>query len=684
MRRHERDRGHDAGTLLEVTDLVKHFPIKRGVLIDREVDQVRAVDGVSFKVERGETLGLVGESGSGKSTACRAVLQLIEPTSGSVRFEGREIAGLGRREMRPLRREMQMIFQDPYASLNPRKRVGQIVGDPLKRQGVASGSELRRQVQELLERVGLSSEHYNRFPHEFSGGQRQRIGIARALALKPKLVICDEPVSALDVSIQAQIVNLLDDLQDEFGLAYLFVAHDIGVVRHISDRIAVMNEGKIVEQGSADQVCEQPEGRLHEEAAGGGADPGPAREPRAGPKPVKDAQPRVASAAVDLPLSPPIKPQLALTRKALPDGEEWAYEPKLDGFRAIVFVDGDESYIQSRGGKDLNRYFPELEFAPGRWVLDGELVIRDADGNLEFDSLQERIHPAQSRIELLSKEIPAGYIVFDLLAEGDEALLERPLRERRERLEAIAAKAGLELTPLTTDTAQAEKWLGSIEGVMAKDLDRALRPRQTQGDGEGQARADDRLRGDGLAAGQRGGHGRLADPRPLRRRRACAPSATSPASAPPPNAACGRCWRRWRRARAATAEPSRWTGGRDLEWVELRPELVIEVGYDHAASGRIRHGARFHGSGTTKSRPSAASSSWTKALLKRWSWSLRGGRSPAGPALWPALSRAAAAAGRPGCRWGRAPAWPSCGSRSRRRGRRSGRRRRSGTGPGCR
>jgi oligopeptide transport system ATP-binding protein len=244
--------------LLEVTDLVKHFPIKRGILIDREVDQVRAVDGISFRVERGKTLGLVGESGSGKSTACRALLQLIKPTSGSVKFEGREIAGIGRREMRPLRRDMQMIFQDPYASLNPRKRVGQIVGDPLKRQGIASGSDLRGQVQELLERVGLSSEHYYRFPHEFSGGQRQRIGIARALALKPKLVICDEPVSALDVSIQAQIVNLLDDLQDEFSLAYLFVAHDIGVVRHISDRIAVMNQGKIVEQGTADEVCETP------------------------------------------------------------------------------------------------------------------------------------------------------------------------------------------------------------------------------------------------------------------------------------------------------------------------------------------------------------------------------------------------------------------------------------------
>jgi oligopeptide transport system ATP-binding protein len=246
------------GRLLEVEDLVKWFPIKSGLLVDRTVDHVKAVDGVSFHVERGETLGLVGESGSGKSTACRAVLQLLKPTSGSVRFEGREIAGISRREMRPLRSEMQMIFQDPYASLNPRKRVGQIVGDPLKRQKAASGAELRKRVQELLERVGLSSEHYNRFPHEFSGGQRQRIGIARALALKPKLVVCDEPVSALDVSIQAQIINLLDDLQDELGLAYLFVAHDIGVVRHISDRIAVMYEGEIVEQGSADQVCEHP------------------------------------------------------------------------------------------------------------------------------------------------------------------------------------------------------------------------------------------------------------------------------------------------------------------------------------------------------------------------------------------------------------------------------------------
>jgi oligopeptide transport system ATP-binding protein len=247
-----------AEPLLEVTDLVKHFPLRRGLLIDREVDRVRAVDGVSFSLDRGETLGLVGESGSGKSTLARTVLQLLAPSSGSVRFEAREIAGLSRRQMRPLRRQMQMVFQDPYASLNPRRRVGQIVAEPLKLQGEASGSERRRRVQELLERVGLSPEHYDRFPHEFSGGQRQRIGIARAIALRPKLIVADEPVSALDVSIRAQIVNLLADLQEELGLACIFVAHDIGVVRHVSERIAVMHEGKIVEQGPADQVCDRP------------------------------------------------------------------------------------------------------------------------------------------------------------------------------------------------------------------------------------------------------------------------------------------------------------------------------------------------------------------------------------------------------------------------------------------
>jgi oligopeptide transport system ATP-binding protein len=246
------------GALLEVRDLVKHFSIKTGVIFDHEVGRVRAVDGVSLSVQEGETLGLVGESGSGKSTLGRTILQLIPPTSGSVRFEGQEIVGLRGHAMQAVRREMQMIFQDPYASLNPRQRVGQIVGTPLRIHGLASGDTLKRQVNELLERVGLGPEHYNRFPHEFSGGQRQRIGIARALALRPKLIIADEPVSALDVSIQAQIINLLEDLQDEFKLTYIFVAHDLGVIRHVSDRIAVMYLGKIVELGPADAVFSNP------------------------------------------------------------------------------------------------------------------------------------------------------------------------------------------------------------------------------------------------------------------------------------------------------------------------------------------------------------------------------------------------------------------------------------------
>jgi ATP-dependent DNA ligase len=296
---------------------------------------------------------------------------------------------------------------------------------------------------------------------------------------------------------------------------------------------------------------------------------------------------------VDLPLSPPIKPQLALTRKALPEGEDWAYDPKLDGFRAIVFVDGDEFYIQSRGGKPFNRYFPELEFAPGRWVLDGELVIRDADGNLEFDAMQERIHPAQSRIELLSKQIPASYIVFDLLAEGDESLLERPLRERRERLEAIAAKAGLELTPLTSDAEQAERWLDSIEGVMAKDLAAPYVP----GKRKGMAKVKRERTIDCVVMGWRPGKEEgtvgslilgLYDGDELRTVGHI--SGFSKAAKQSMRAMLAPL----ETGESGTAEPSRWTGGRDLEWVELRPELVIEVGYDHAASGRIRHGARFH------------------------------------------------------------------------------------------
>jgi oligopeptide transport system ATP-binding protein len=250
------DRGPEP--LLEVKGLSKHFPIRSG-LINRNPEVVRAVDDVDFAIWPGETLGLVGESGCGKSTLCRAALQLVEPVAGSVRFEGRELVGLGNRQMRPLRRDMQMVFQNPQASLNPRKRVGEIVGSPLKLHGLASGSELKSKVQELLDRVGLSPEHYNRFPHEFSGGQQQRVGIARALATRPKLIFADEPVSKLDVSIQAQIVNLLVDLQEELGLAYVFVAHDIGVVRHVSQRIAVMKDGKILEEGTADGICERPQ-----------------------------------------------------------------------------------------------------------------------------------------------------------------------------------------------------------------------------------------------------------------------------------------------------------------------------------------------------------------------------------------------------------------------------------------
>jgi oligopeptide/dipeptide ABC transporter ATP-binding protein len=246
------------GALLEIEHVSKHFPIKQGVLVDREVGCVRAVDDVTLAVISGETLGLVGESGCGKSTLCRTALMLLEPSAGTIRFAGREIQGLSTGELRAVRRDVQMVFQDPYASLNPRKRVGQIVGEPFAIHGVAEGEERNRRVQGLLERVGLSPEHFNRYPHEFSGGQRQRIGIARALALQPKLIIADEPVSALDVSIQAQIINLLEDLQGEFGLTYLIVAHDLSVVRHVSDRIAVMYLGKLVELAPAAELYEKP------------------------------------------------------------------------------------------------------------------------------------------------------------------------------------------------------------------------------------------------------------------------------------------------------------------------------------------------------------------------------------------------------------------------------------------
>ncbi|MYZ35384.1 dipeptide ABC transporter ATP-binding protein [Streptomyces sp. MnatMP-M17] len=243
--------------LLKVTGLAKHFPITKGVL-KRKVGAVKAVDGLSFDVRPGETLGVVGESGCGKSTMGRLITRLLEPTGGKVEFEGRDITHLSAGALRPMRRDVQMIFQDPYGSLNPRHTVGGIIATPFKLQGIEPEGGVKKEVQRLLELVGLSPEHYNRYPHEFSGGQRQRIGIARALALNPKLVVADEPVSALDVSIQAQVVNLLDDLQEELGLTYVIIAHDLSVIRHVSDRIAVMYLGKIVELADRSSLYASP------------------------------------------------------------------------------------------------------------------------------------------------------------------------------------------------------------------------------------------------------------------------------------------------------------------------------------------------------------------------------------------------------------------------------------------
>jgi oligopeptide/dipeptide ABC transporter ATP-binding protein len=336
--------------LLVVENLVKHFPVTRGIIFQKQVGAVQAVDGVNFSVRQGETLGVVGESGCGKSTMARCVMRLIDPTSGRIVFRGHDITRLSRAEMRPYRREMMMIFQDPYASLNARKRVGFIVAEPLEVNKMGTPAEIKRRVQELLEIVGLNPEHYNRFPHEFSGGQRQRIGVARALAINPKLIVCDEPVSALDVSVQAQILNLLKDLQVDFGLTYIFIAHDLNVVRHISDRVMVMYLGKAVELGTSEQLYHEPKHPYSGALLSAVPIPDPARG--------RARKQVVLEGDVPSPLNPP-----AACR----------FHP-----RCPRFVEGrcdvDEPELHSFGGD----HFAACHFPLERWPLTAEEMARGA------------------------------------------------------------------------------------------------------------------------------------------------------------------------------------------------------------------------------------------------------------------------------------------------------------------
>lgn len=333
--------------LLEVNDLVKHF-VQREFVLGREKSRVRAVDGVSLHLSAGETLGIVGESGCGKSTLARCILKLLEPTSGRIVFRGVDITQYSRSQMRPLRREMMMVFQDPFGSLNPRKRVGWIVGEPLEVHHWGTKQEIKERVQLLLERVGLNPEHYNRLPHEFSGGQRQRIGIARALALEPKLIVCDEPVSALDVSVQAQILNLLADLRDEFGLSYIFITHNLDVVRYVANRVVVMYLGKVIEAGPVESLYRRP--RHPYSASLLSAVPVPS------PKLARRRSPIVLEGDIPSPINPP---------------SACRFHPRCPRAQTICAQEYPERRIYE------GDHFVDCHFPVGRWPLLKPEDIRD-------------------------------------------------------------------------------------------------------------------------------------------------------------------------------------------------------------------------------------------------------------------------------------------------------------------